>query len=352
MSTKWRKYQHHVAELFRALGFEAKVEERLNGARGMHDIDVVTRFTIAGVSVLWIVECKLWKASVQKEQAMTLAQIAQDVGADRAFLLSESGFQAGALKSVRNSNVTLTSLQDLTEAAQEHLQKTVLRSLLAEKDRFEQHLRGHLYDEMGESPSLRIGNFDEIATLLGACLDLGLAAKAALANRYPVRLSGVVEEPGGLFRSPETLIPALQRLIAEVSDRSGLLDVRRAELGAQIARLADEIDTLVSAGDEVFEIAFEGPLRDERLTRCLAPMEEVEALTEVLRPLLGPKLLALVRDTRQCLIDGVYLVLATPSADRNTWYRHAETARKRAAELHLAGGKETRKTAALPTDGF
>ncbi len=117
MSTKWRKYQRDVAELFRALGFEAKVEDTLTGARAVHDVDVAVRFSIAGVPVLWIVECKLWKASVGKEQVMTLAQIAQDVGADRAFLLSESGFQAGALKAVRNTNVTLTNLQGLTEAA-------------------------------------------------------------------------------------------------------------------------------------------------------------------------------------------------------------------------------------------
>lgn len=32
---------------------------------------------------------------------MTLVHIAQDVGADRAFLLSENGFQAGALTAVR-----------------------------------------------------------------------------------------------------------------------------------------------------------------------------------------------------------------------------------------------------------
>jgi hypothetical protein len=43
-----------------------------------------------------------------------LTAILQDVGADRGFLLSETGFQSGALRLSENSNITLTSLEDLS----------------------------------------------------------------------------------------------------------------------------------------------------------------------------------------------------------------------------------------------
>lgn len=42
-----------------------------------------------------VVENKLWGSPISKEKVLTLQQIANNVGADRSFLLSESGFQAG-----------------------------------------------------------------------------------------------------------------------------------------------------------------------------------------------------------------------------------------------------------------
>ncbi|UPJ48497.1 restriction endonuclease [Bradyrhizobium sp. 200] len=90
MPPDWKQYQGDVAGLFRRMGFGAEIELKMDGARGQHIVDVVVRPRTAGIPVLWIVECKSWKAAVCKEQVMTLGHIAQDVGADRAFLLSES----------------------------------------------------------------------------------------------------------------------------------------------------------------------------------------------------------------------------------------------------------------------
>jgi restriction system protein len=43
--------------------------------------------------------------------------VAQDVGVDKAFLLSESGFQAGAISAARSTNILLSDLQMLEEMA-------------------------------------------------------------------------------------------------------------------------------------------------------------------------------------------------------------------------------------------
>jgi hypothetical protein len=66
-----------------------------------------------GIAFVWIIECKSWKTNVPKEKVAALFAIIQDVGADRAFLLSEKGFQSGALRMGESSNITLTSLADL-----------------------------------------------------------------------------------------------------------------------------------------------------------------------------------------------------------------------------------------------
>lgn len=73
-------------------------------------VDVLVHTVFAGVGVTWVIECKLWKTAIPKEKVLTLAQVASDVGADRAFLLSESGFQAGAIRAAQNTNITLTSM--------------------------------------------------------------------------------------------------------------------------------------------------------------------------------------------------------------------------------------------------
>lgn len=337
MSAGWRRYQEDVAEVFRSMGFEATVEETLAGARASHVVDVAVRLRIGGVGILWTVECKLWKSSVRKEQVMTLVQIAQDLGVDRAFLLSESGFQAGALTAVRSTNITLTDLQGLIAAADEDIRRRMLGELASHKARLEENIRGHLFDPHGEGLSLKATDFDEVTTLLGACFDAGLAINNALTERYPIRLSGLLADREQVFANPSDLILALQSDLAEVSDRAIRLEAetmqRRAQLVERVSRLASEIEALIDAGDAAFAIPLDDPRRGALLTQCLGPMQAIGALTEQLRPFLGPKLFSQVRGLRQDLIDGAYLVLAMPNAEAATWRLHAETARRNATDL-------------------
>ena len=116
--TAWHDYQERAAEFFRTLGMDTNVDERLEGVRDHHDVDVVVRATRAGIEQLWVVECKLWRRSVSKLHVNALANIVQDVGADHGIMLSETGFQAGAIRQALSSNITLTSLADLNENAE------------------------------------------------------------------------------------------------------------------------------------------------------------------------------------------------------------------------------------------
>lgn len=110
----WHDYQERSAYYFRLLGMNATVDEHLRGVRGEHDVDVVVRTCQAGIKQIWIVECKLWRRRVGKLYVNALANVVQDVGADKGILLSESGFQSGAVESASCSNITLTSLSELT----------------------------------------------------------------------------------------------------------------------------------------------------------------------------------------------------------------------------------------------
>lgn len=110
----WHDYQERSAYYFHLLGMDVTVDEHLIGVRGEHDADVVVRTCEAGIKQIWIVECKLWRRRVGKLHVNALASVVQDVGADKGILLSESGFQSGAVKQASCSNITLTSLSELT----------------------------------------------------------------------------------------------------------------------------------------------------------------------------------------------------------------------------------------------
>ncbi len=101
-----------------------------------------------GISFAWVVECKNWKTSVPKEKVATLTAILQDVGADRGFLLSETGFQSGALRMAAKANITLTSLADLASTVGDRHITAQVASL---------HLRLHNVTTKGPSGNSRIG---------------------------------------------------------------------------------------------------------------------------------------------------------------------------------------------------
>lgn len=125
----WKQYQEDVAEFYRSLGLDAQVEEVIEGVRGRHEIDIAVRGRRAGMEFLWVVECKAWKSNIPKEKVMALASIVDDVGADRGLLLSEKGFQAGAINAAHRSQVKLTSLAELRVDANDEVTAATLAAM-------------------------------------------------------------------------------------------------------------------------------------------------------------------------------------------------------------------------------
>jgi hypothetical protein len=131
---EWSDYQEKVAQFFRGLGLSAETNVAVQGVRTSHDVDVVVRSKHAGFDVLWLVECKAWKSAIPKEKVLALRTIVDDTGADRGFIMSESGYQSGALEAARLANVMLTSLADLKETLAYEVGMSQLKALLARAD--------------------------------------------------------------------------------------------------------------------------------------------------------------------------------------------------------------------------
>ena len=115
----WKEYQEEAAEFFRSLGLDALTDATVQGVRTSHDIDVLVKSHHVGFDVTWIVECKKWNTKVSKLHVLALREIVSDIGADRGILLSESGFQSGAIEAANLTNVEVTSLS-LARAKSEH----------------------------------------------------------------------------------------------------------------------------------------------------------------------------------------------------------------------------------------
>lgn len=156
---KWKLYQIEAANFFKKLGFKAIVEHKLEGVRGQHKIDVYVEGNIHGLPFIWIVECKAWNSNVSKEKVLTLSSIIQDVGADRGFLLSEKGFQSGAIRVAEKSNISLTSLEDLNQTIEVdsiigrlnwRLQKATLRLRKLKKEFYNDEYFPPMTKELGE----------------------------------------------------------------------------------------------------------------------------------------------------------------------------------------------------------
>lgn len=71
----WKEYQDRTSQFFKSLGFKAETEHKIQGVRGVHEVDVFVEGKIRGIPFKWIVECKAWSSNVPKEKVMALISI-------------------------------------------------------------------------------------------------------------------------------------------------------------------------------------------------------------------------------------------------------------------------------------
>jgi hypothetical protein len=177
---QWSEYQTKAAEFFSSIGLRAEIECKVEGARGVHVIDVYVSGSYSGIAFNWVIECKAWKTNIPKEKVMALSAIVQDIGADRGFLLSETGFQSGALLAARSSNITLSSLEDLSLSAE----KFSIDALVGRKNWETQRAKSRLLElkrksEAHEYSPARTMYYAEVSIL-------ELLLDEALQGNYPI----------------------------------------------------------------------------------------------------------------------------------------------------------------------
>lgn len=213
----WRDYQDEAAAFFRSLGLEASTNVAIDGVRTSHDVDVVVRSHHVGFDVLWLVECKLWKTPVSKLHVLALREIVADTGADRGILLSESGFQSGALEAANITNVRLTSLAGMQASASSDFIAMKLRELFDRTERCRER-----YWNVPKAVRIEYGLKPEFSGYAATWV-LDYAADVlvrAFRGDYPFDCEAVLPamdlEVPRRFDSPDAIAPQLEPMLTSI----------------------------------------------------------------------------------------------------------------------------------------
>lgn len=126
MKKDWYTFQEEIRNHFKSLGCQAETNVRIDGVRTSHDIDILVQTKFLGHNLKWLVEAKKWNKKVSKLHVLALRQIVDDIGVDKGFIISEKGFQKGAVEAVKNSNIELLSFAELRERANFTIQNAIL----------------------------------------------------------------------------------------------------------------------------------------------------------------------------------------------------------------------------------
>jgi restriction system protein len=215
----WKQYQEDTAEYFRSIGLEAETDVSVKGVRTSHDVDVLITSHFHGFDIKWIVECKLWQKPVNKLHVLGLREIVADIGADRGILLSESGFQSGAIEAANMTNIQVTSLENVKETSGQSVYALRLRELFDRvgycKDRY-WDLPKPLRIEYGLRSEFGEHNYfgDSVITV---CTDI---ISRAFRNEYPFQSETlyalVLLGKDKKFNSPKEVIQIIDHMISEL----------------------------------------------------------------------------------------------------------------------------------------
>lgn len=230
MADSWQQYQKEVARFFGILGLEAVTDFTVRGVRTSHDVDVFVKSRHAGFDVIWIVECKLWARRVTKLHVLALRDVVADVGADRGILLSESGFQSGAVEAATLTNVHVTSLANLRSTASAEIIAMRMRDVYDRVEACREHywnIPKEIRIESGLRPE--VGTVGYSATQV---IDLAseLIAKA-FRGSYPIEIDSLAAvfmlETPRQFSTAKEVLSFVEPIVSELETKLTACDNNR-----------------------------------------------------------------------------------------------------------------------------
>ena len=141
----------------------------------------------------------------------------QDIGADRGWLLSEKGFQAGAISCAEKTNITLTSLECLRKEDTEYIREVQIKSLLFRIEGMQWDLQNCIATKRAQADPKK-GFWHPPLACIGATGKLSMfeyALKRGLHGDYPIVCDAIErdeQEAGVVAHSHEELITIIGKI--------------------------------------------------------------------------------------------------------------------------------------------
>lgn len=149
-------------------------------------------------NIKWIIEAKFWKTKVPKEKVQALRTIVDEIGADKGFIISEVGFQSGALEAAQNTNIVLYTFDELVLNSTNAIQAMILESF-SRRIRFLEHKYYAHSKNIRIKYNLRNDFLDYPISFSGNILIIMIydAIFAAKNNKYPIEFEHYMLEKVG-----------------------------------------------------------------------------------------------------------------------------------------------------------
>jgi len=133
----WQDLQDEAANILRECGFAVEVEKKLQTARGEVEVDVYAEETVKGRRYVILCECKHWASRVPQTVIHAFRTTVSDLGANVGYVISTSGFQAGAFAASELTNLQLTTWLEFQNAFEESwIQEHFIKRLAEQLDPF------------------------------------------------------------------------------------------------------------------------------------------------------------------------------------------------------------------------
>src|SRR4029077_2186948 len=126
--TKWKVFEKLVAAIHRAepMGGKVKWNVKINGRQ----VDVTVRFRAGSYDYLTVVECREKGSPLKAAEVDAFVTKSSDAKANKAIMVSSSGFQEGCFSVAEHHGVELFTVQEVRDLPKDLLEKSLLTPAL------------------------------------------------------------------------------------------------------------------------------------------------------------------------------------------------------------------------------
>ena len=121
--------------MFGEIGCTTKIEYTIDLVRGRKEVDVYVEDNHTVPKSIYLCECKHWKRPVTQEVIHGFRTVLADFGANRGFIISNAGFQKGAIEASSKTNIDLVTFKALQEIFFDRWVEAMVKRLMPYSDR-------------------------------------------------------------------------------------------------------------------------------------------------------------------------------------------------------------------------